>query len=103
MSEATKPDKSLTFTIIPESNSSIKPPTENYNDSLLQFRRELMDSLKMNTPAAFVRDLEIAGWTLDWACAAVKANAWSAAGKAEPVTPPWLNLPGCRGGMRDHN
>ena len=49
------------------------PPTDNYNDSLFQARREIMDSLKINTPAAVVRNLEKASWTRDWACAAVEA------------------------------
>lgn len=50
----------------------MKPPADNYKDSLLQSRQELTELLKINTPAAAARELEKAGWPWEWACAAVE-------------------------------
>jgi|GEM_PF-4589253 len=50
----------------------MNPPLGNYNDALIQVRRELTDTLRVNTPVAAVRELEKAGWSREWACAAVE-------------------------------
>ncbi len=50
----------------------MNPPAENYKDSLLQARHELIELLKVSTPASAVRELEKAGWSREWACAAVE-------------------------------
>lgn len=50
----------------------MKPPLETFKDSLTQSRRELTDFMRINTPAVTARELEKAGWSWEWACAAVE-------------------------------
>ena len=50
----------------------MKPPSNSYSASLSESRRDLMDFLEKNTPAAAAKELEKAGWSWEWACAAVE-------------------------------
>lgn len=51
----------------------MKSPAETFKDSLVQSRQELTDFMSVNTPAVAARELEKAGWSWEWACAAVEA------------------------------
>lgn len=50
----------------------MKPPAETLKESLIQSRRELTEFMSTQTPAATARELEKAGWSWEWACAAVE-------------------------------
>lgn len=47
-------------------------PAKTFKDSLIQSRQELTDFMRVNTPVVAARELEKAGWSWEWACAAVE-------------------------------
>lgn len=50
----------------------MKSPAETFKESLIESRQELTEFMKVNPPASAALELKKAGWSWEWACAAVE-------------------------------